>query len=149
MAGQVMNAIALATTLARKPLPSMEHQKSALRAYTALAEMCNGTARLEEYEDLCVSVNIVEALGTMERYDPVKVAPLVDAAIAGLVVAIKCPSGMMRMGAHATRSLREIVSMHDEAISKFGRGTIYLAMELVRKKIAEGENAEGLIVVNA
>lgn len=144
-----MNAITLSPVTARKPVPFGEHKRVALVAYTALSEMCNGTARIEEFHDLCATVNIVEALATMEKYDMAIVRPLVDTAIAGLEVAIKCPSGMMRMGASATAAMRHLVVLHDQAIAKFGRGTMYDADALVLRKIAEGPHAQGLTVVQA
>lgn len=147
-----MNGIRLARTPAlRKPVHAVEHKRVALRFYTALAEMVNGTARVEEFQDLCDSVNIVDALGAMGKYELTEVRPHVDAAIAGLCVAIKCPSGMMRMGAASTLALRHVVTLHDEAIGKFSHMTMREAWELVVQKIADPRaSAEtGLVVVNA
>ncbi len=145
-----MNASQLSPSNARKPVSMGEHKRVALRAFTALAEMCNGTARLEEFQDLCDSVNVVDALGTMGKFDPEQTRALVDQAIAGLEVAIKCPPGLMRMSASSTFALRCIVSMHDEAISKFSAGTLFTAWQLVLAKIADmNAKADQRVEVNA
>ena len=121
----------------RAPKPMAERRMEALRVYTALAAMCNGTARREEWQDCADSVNMVEALATMGKYNPVEVTPLVTAAIAGLLVAMKCPDGMMRMGAAATLALRTLVTLYDEALGKFARATMYEAWMLVVRRIAD------------
>ena len=146
-----MNAIRLNAATARRRVPLTEHKRVALRAYTALVEMANGTARREEWHDLADSVNIVEALSTMGKYDAAIVDPLVRQAIAGLMVAIKCPDGMMCMGAAATLAMRTLVTMHDEAIAKFSIGTMYEANALVLAKISDptANESTGLYVVNA
>lgn len=146
-----MNAIRLSSATARRPVPVFEHNRVALRAFTALCEICNGTARREEWQDLADSCNIVEALSVMGKYERVLVEPVVDMAIHGLMVAIKCPDGMMRMGAAATLAMRHVVTLHDEAIGKFGRVTMFEANALVLKRIADPTAGEstGLFVVNA
>ncbi len=75
-----------------------------------------------------------------------EVEPHVRSAIDGLLVAIKCPDGMMRMGQKSTFSMRHIVTLHDQAIGKFGRGTMYSAWELVLERVSD---PNGLFVVNA
>lgn len=146
-----MNAIRLNKSTARQPVPAMEHKRVALAAYTALAEMCNGTARREEWEDLAASVNVVEALAIMEKLPVAEVSPAVQLAIDGLRVAIKCPDGMMRMGQAATYAMRQIVTWHDDAIGRLSRGVLYEAWDLVQRRIADPQANEsnGLYVVDA
>lgn len=147
-----MNGIRLASHSAlRRPVHAVEHKRVALRFYTALAEMVNGTARREEWLDLSDSVNIVDALGVMGKYELTEVRPHVDAAIDGLMVAIKCPSGMMRMGAASTYAMRHVVTLHDEAIARFSAMTMREAWEMVVQKIADPRSTAetGLIVVDA
>jgi hypothetical protein len=147
----VNSMIRLNPANARRRVPMTEHKRVALRAYTALAEMCNGTARRDEWQDLSESVNVVEALSVMGKYDKAVVDPLVSQAIAGLMVAIKCPDGLMSMGAAATLAMRTLVTMHDEAIAKFSVGTMYSAHEMVLAKICDptANESTGLYVVNA
>lgn len=135
----------------RKLIPAHQQKRVALRAYTALSELCNGTARLEELEDLTDSANIVEALATMGKFDAAAVAIWMTAAIEGFQVAVKCPPGMMRMGKDATWAMRNLVSMHDDAISKFSQQTMVDAWALVINKIRDPSAcaANGLIVLNA
>lgn len=147
-----MNAMVRLSSATRKQrVPVAEHNRVALRFYTALAEMVNGTARREEWSDLADSCNVVEALGTLGKYDAAVVAPLTQQCIEGLMVAIKCPDGMMRMGATATRAMCQVVALHDDAIAKFSRGSLYDAWELVQQRIydPQGCEANGLFVVQA
>lgn len=128
---------------------------TALAAYTALAEMCNGTARREEWQDLADSLNVVEALAVMGRLPSgvtaEQVAETTQLAIDGLMVAIKCPDGMMRMGQKATYAMRQIVTWNDEAIGKYSRMSLYEAWEMVQKRVADpkADASNGLYVVNA
>lgn len=133
----------------RKLTPMSQQRRVALRAYTALAELCNGTARMEELEDLTDSANVVEALATMGKFDAVAVSIWMTAAIVGFDVAVRCPTGMMRMGKDATWAMRNLVTMHDVAISKFSQGTMLEAWALVINKIRDPSScaANGLIVV--
>lgn len=150
-----MNAIRLNPTTARQRVPLTEHKMVALANFTALAEMCNGTARREEWVDLSNSLNVVEALATMGRFPAgvtgEEVAETTQLAIDGLMVAIKCPDGLMRMSAKATFAMRQIVSWHDEHIGKLARATLYDAWELVQKRIADpnANASNGLFVVSA
>jgi hypothetical protein len=145
----------LTSTTKRLRVPAVEHRRVALCAYTALAEMANGTARRAEWQDLSDSVNIVEALRAMGRYDPDgdDVERTCQTAIDGLLVAIKCPEGQMRMGERSGHigAMRRVVELHDEAIGKFSRGTMYAAWELVQQRIYDpnGNESNGLYVVNA
>ena len=146
-----MNAVAVKGVRGKAPTPLVDHQLEALRVYTALAEMCNGTARREEWQDCADSVNMVEALATLGKCERAEVTPLVDTAIAGLMVAIKCPDGLMRMGAAATLALRTLVTMYDEALGKFARATMYEAWMLVLNRIADpkANESNGLFRVDA
>lgn len=133
----------------KKLTPLSQQRNVALRAYLALAELCNGTARMEELEDLTDSANVVEALATMGKFDAVAVSIWMNAAIIGFEVAVRCPDGMMRMGKDATWAMRNLVTMHDVAISKFSQGTMLEAWALVINKIRDPSScaANGLIVV--
>lgn len=128
----------------RMPMPPDVHRLAALRTHTALAEMRNGTAREEEWIDLSQCVNIVEALGTMGKLDHGSVGPLVNKAIDGLRVAFKCIDGQMMMGAKNghIQALTQIVAIHDEAIGKFSRDTIYEAGEMVKARILDPSSDE-------
>lgn len=133
----------------KKLTPMSQQSRVALRAYTALSELCNGTARMEELEDLTDSANVVEALATMGKFDAVAVSIWMTAAIVGFDVAVRCPAGMMRMGKEATWAMRNLVSLHDQAIGKFSQGTMLEAWALVINKIRDPSScaANGLIVV--
>lgn len=147
-----MNAmIRLNPAVKRKPVDLGEHKRVALRAHTALAEMINGTARIEEWQDLSESVNIVEALRILEKVPAEGLEAAVQAAIDGLMVAIKCPNGMMRMGAASTAAMRHVVTLHDDAVGRLSRGTLYEALELVTRRIYDpaADESTGLFVVNA
>lgn len=145
-----MNAISIKSQ-ARKPTPRAVHKDAALRAHTALAEMINGTARRSEWVDCANALNVVDALGSMGKYELATVRPLVEKANEGLQVAIKCPDGMMRMGGDATKALKQVVCLYDEAIGKFSRATIDDALRMVEAIIADPRAAEEgrLIVVDA
>ena len=136
-----MNAISI-KSMGRKPAPPAVHKDAALRAHTALAEMINGTAGRMEWMDCATALNVVDALGSMGKYELAKVRPLVDQANDGMQVAIKCPDGMMRMGSDATKALKEIVGLYDEAIGKFSRATIDDPMRMVDATISDPRAAE-------
>lgn len=142
-----MSAIRLRNNGNRRPVHALAANRVALRAYTALAMMAAGTARREEWLDLADSANIVEALIELGKYDE-GARPLVDAAVAGLVVALRCPQGMMRMGP-AIQAMREVVSLHDEAVAKFSQDTLRRAFELVCDRVfsARAESDPGVLVV--
>lgn len=141
----------LSSAAKRLPVPHVEHRRAALCMYTALAEMVNGTARVEEWQDLADSLNIVEALRAMERIEAPDLEHLIQLALDGLKVAIKCPPGMMRMGKDSMFAMRHVVTLHDDAIGRFSRGTMYAAFELVVKRIYDPHAgpSTGLFVVNA
>lgn len=130
-----MNAVTVKGVRGKAPKPLAERRMEALRVYTALAAMCNGTARREEWQDCADCVNMVEALTMQGNYKVADVAPLVTAAIAGLMVAIKCPDGMMRMCAAATLALRTLVTLYDDALGEFAPATMYAAWRLVVRQI--------------
>lgn len=142
-----MSAIRLRNNGNRRPVHALAANRVALRAYTALAMMAAGTARREEWLDLADSANIVEALIELGKYDE-GARPLVDAAVAGLVVAMRCPQGMMRMGP-AISAMCEVVGLHDEAVSKFSQDTLRRAFDLVCERIytARAANDPGVTVV--
>lgn len=136
---------------AKRIVPPGEHRRVALRSHTALAEFLKGAGTRSEWQDIADSVNIVEALGTMGKLDAAVVGPLVNTCMDGMVVAMKCPPGMMGFGPDAAAAARRIICLHDEAIGKFSSATMYEAWHLVLSKIADKTaNAEtGLIVVDA
>jgi hypothetical protein len=144
-----VSAIRLSTNGNRRPVPALKANRVALRAYTALAMMSAGSARREEWLDLADSANIVEALIDMGKFDDASVRPSVDAAVAGLVVAMRCPAGMMRMGS-AIKAMAEVVSLHDEAVSKFAQDTLRQAFEAVCERIytAKAASDPGVMVVD-
>ena len=111
--------------------------------------MSAGTARREEWLDLADSANIVEALIDLGKYDAASVRPNVEAAVAGLVVAMRCPQGMMRMGP-ALQAMREVVSLHGEAVCKFSQDTLRRAFEAVCDRIytAKAANDPGVVMVD-
>lgn len=134
-----MNAmIRLSPANARRPVHALHANYVALRAFTALAMMVKGNARREEWLELADSCNTVEALVSMGKYDEASVRPQVDAAIQGLVVAIRCPDGMKRMGP-AIQAMREVVTLHDEAICKFSSGTMAEAYRLVVERTCSAQ----------
>lgn len=131
-----MNYVRLKSNPSKKQRPATPRVLAALCAHTALAEMINGTARREEWQDCADAVNVVDALAALNMYDMAAVRPLVDQSIEGLTVAIKCPDGMMRMGSEATKALKQVVCMYDDGIRKFSRSKIDEAWKLVTQKIA-------------
>lgn len=143
-----MSAIRVSNNGNRRPVHALKANRVALRAYTALAMMADGTARREEWLDLADSCNIVEALVQLGKYDAASVRPLVDAAVAGLVVAMRCPAGMMRMGP-AIKAMAEVVGLHDEAVCKFSQDTLRQAFEAVCERIysAKAAHDPGVTVV--
>ena len=146
-----MNTVTVKGVRGKAPKPMAERRMEALRVYTALAAMCNGTARREEWQDCADCVNMVEALAAMGKYNSTEVTPLVTAAIAGLMVAIKCPDGMMRMGAAATLALRTLVTMYDEALGDFSQATMHTAWRLAVRQIDAPTASEsgGISMVDA
>lgn len=141
-----MNSIRVSNNGNRRPVHALAANRVALRAYTALAMMAEGTARREEWLDLADSANIVGALIELGKYDSATAKPLVDAAVAGLVVAMRCPQGMMRMGP-AIKAMAEVVSLHDEAVSKFSQDTLRKAFDLVCERIYSAKTDPGVTVV--
>lgn len=143
-----MNYLRIANPGLRRPIPALEANRVSLRAWTALDFMARGTARKEEWLDMADSCNVVEALVEMGKYDEGSVRPHVDAAIQGLIVAMKCPPGMMRVGS-ALPALREVVTLYDEAVSKFSSGTMEQARQMVIEKCygAKSSNDPTLTVV--
>jgi len=147
-----LKAAAIASpTLLKRTVRPMEHRRVALRAFTALAEICNGTARTEEIIDLCDSINVVEALVTIGKCDDDSAPEHILKAMDGVRVAVKCPSGMMRMGQASTFSMRHIVTLHDLAVGRLSQGTLFEAWQLVMDKIADpaANESTGLFVVHA
>ena len=92
-----------------------------------------GTGRKEEWHQMADCCNLVEALVEIGKYEATSVRPHVDAAIQGLVVAMKCPPGMMRVGS-AMPALREVVTLYDDAVCKFSAATMEDARRLVIEK---------------
>ena len=131
----------------RRPAQPIVVRREALRAYTALALMSDCQARIEEWLDLADQCNVAEALGAMGKVDAQTVQPKVDAAIAGLVVARRCPDGMMQMG-QAIAAMREVVSVVDDALQRFSVQTIAEAMNLVRSRISAAKADPGVTVVD-
>ena len=144
-----MSHIILRSADMRRPTPVLEHSRVALRIFTALAEMCAERARVAEWRDLADSCNVVEALVELGKYEAAKVTPLLDAAKDGLQVAIKCADGQMRMRHDQLAALRQVVTLHDEAIGKFSLGTMFEAerrvVATVRRVMAGDET--GVTVV--
>lgn len=131
----------------RRPPQPIVARREALRAYTALALMAECKAGLAEWRDLADQCNVAEALAIMGKLDAAEVQPKIDAAIAGLVVASRCPEGMMQMGA-AIASMREVVCMVDGALQRFSVQTLAEAMELVRSRIYAAKADPGVTVVS-
>lgn len=125
-----MNAIRSNSVMLRRPIAALVANRLPLRAWTALDTFVRGTGRMEEWSDMADACNLVEALVEMGRYEATSVRPHVDAAIQGLVVAMKCPPGMMRVGS-AMPALREVVTLYDDAICKFSAATMEDARRLV------------------
>jgi hypothetical protein len=145
-----MNAVVIKSAL-RRPASSTKHRIAALRIYTALAEMSKASARREEWCEVADSCNIVEALVDLGKYEAEKVNPMLASAKDGLIVAMKCADGQMRMGTEQLLALRHIVTLHDEAIEKFSLATMFEAerrvVATVRRVMAGDE--EGVTVVQA
>jgi len=119
----------------KKPMNMAEHEHRALRAWTAAAEMINGTARREEWDDCADCINIVESLYDMGKLGE-ETMHWVIGAIRGMRDAIEMPDGQMRMHAGETVCLRHVVTLYDSALGKFARQTIVEAERRVVQKIA-------------
>lgn len=134
---------------AKKTVRPLEHRRVALRSHTALAVFLKGSGGREEWQDIADSVNIVEALATMQKVDSQEIMPLVQATIGGLVTASKCPPGMMGFGPDSAAAARRIVCLHDEAIGKFSATTMYEASDLVLRKIIAAKADSSVTIVDA
>lgn len=144
-----MNAVILKGAAMRRPTPLTEHRKTALRAHTALAEMCGDRAGVAEWRDLADSCNMVEALVELGKYEAGKVMPLLESAKDGLVVAMKCAEGQMRMSGEHLLALRGVVTLHDQAIGKFSIGTMLEAQAIVVetvRRVLDGDEAGATVV---
>lgn len=119
----------------KKPMNMAEHELRALRAWTAAAEMINGTARREEWDDCADCINIVEALYDMGKLGE-ETMHWVVGAIRGMRDAIEMPNGLMRMHAPEIVCLRHVVTTYDLAIGRFAKQTIVDAERRVVRKIA-------------
>jgi hypothetical protein len=119
----------------KKPFNMAEHERRALRAWTAAHEMLNGTAGRAEWDDLADCINIVEALHDMGKL-PAETMHWVVGAIDGMTFAVKNPNGQMRMHATQMVCLRNVITIYDESVGKFSRGTILDAQKRVVAKIA-------------
>ena len=64
-----------------------------------------------------------------------------------MVVARRCPDGMMQMG-QAIAAMREVVSVVDDALQRFSVQTIAEAMNLVRSRISAAKADPGVTVVD-
>lgn len=106
----------------------------ALVAWTATAEMINGTARREEWDDIADFVNIVEALHEMNKLGP-ETMHWVLGAIRGLQFAITQPDGQMRMHAAEIVCLKHVTELYDGAIGRLATKTIEEARQRVIRKI--------------
>lgn len=118
----------------KKPFNMAEHERRALRAWTAAHEMLNGTAGRAEWDDLADCINIVEALHDMGKL-PSEIMHWVVGAIDGMTFAVKHPEGQMRMHAAQMICLRHVVTHYDECIGKLARSTIFDAQRRVVAKI--------------
>lgn len=118
----------------KQPLDSRRHMHLALVAWTAAAEMINGTARREEWDDIADCVNIVEALHEMNKLGA-ETMHWVLGAIRGLQFAITQPNGQMRMHAAEIVCLKRVIELYDDAIGKFAGKTIEDARARVVRKI--------------
>ena len=99
------------------------------------------------------AANLVEALVEIGKYEATSVRPHVDAAIQGLVVGMKCPPGMMRIGS-AMPALREVVTLYDDAVCKVQRGNDGRRApdrdrEVLWREVAERSHADGGRVTGA
>lgn len=118
----------------KQPLEGRLLMHYELVAWTAAAEMINGTARRQEWDDIADCVNIVEALHEMNKLGP-ETMHWVVGAIRGLQFAITQPDGQMRMHAAELVCLKHVIEAYDEAIRKFAAKTIEDARRRVVRKI--------------
>lgn len=145
-----MNAIVIKSTTLRRPMTTTQHRVAALRVYTALAEMSRARARRAEWLDLADSCNVVEALVGLGKIDAERTNPMLEAAKDGLIVAMKCIDGQMRMGRDHLLALQHVVTLHDDAIAKFSLATMFEAERIVVatvRRVMSGDE-DGVTVVN-
>lgn len=118
----------------KQPADPRRHMHLALVAWTAAAEMINGTARQQEWDDIADCVNIVEALHEMNKLGP-ETMHWVLGAIRGLQFAVTQPDGQMRMHAAEIVCLKHVIELYDDAVGKFATKTIEDARQRVIRKI--------------
>ncbi len=118
----------------KQPVDSRRYLHLALVAWTAAAEMINGTARSQEWDDIADIVNIVEALHEMNKLGA-ETMHWVLGAIRGLQFAATQPDGQMRMHAAEIVCLRHVMELYDDAIGRFAEKTIEEAKQRVIRKI--------------
>ena len=123
--------------LKNQPTGKADHVRCALDVHTALALMLHGKARREEWASCADAINMVEALLFFGKVPADPYLGYVHKAIDGMVEAIECQPGQMRMNADAARALKAIVCQYDECIGKMARVTIDGAAKRVILKIAE------------
>ena len=118
----------------KQPVDSRRYLHLALVAWTAAAEMINGTARSQEWDDIADIVNIVEACHEMNNLGA-ETMHWVLGAIRGLQFAATQPDGQMRMHAADIVCLRHVMELYDDAIGRFAEKTIEEAKQRVIRKI--------------
>ena len=120
----------------RNPLPSDTQRTYALRVWTAFDLMASGQAGRDEWSDLADAINMIEALAHEKPADFTDCMPLVHRAIEGMVEAMDCPTGAMRMNADALRAMRLLADRYDVAVHRLSRGMLDKASQRVILKIA-------------
>ncbi len=125
-------------TMDKLPLAPPERELKCLKIHTALYEMLNGTAGMQEWLDLADCINMVDALIRL-RSPSVPIEPyrkLIDQAIEGMADAVECDEDRFHMGRQQVMALKYIVTKYEECLIRLSRGTLQRAGEHVILKIA-------------
>lgn len=124
------------TTINRQPMTEEDQRLYALRVWTAVDLMAAGKAGRDEWAHIADAINMVEALVFEKPDDFGDCKPLCDRAVGGMVEAIDCHPGPMRMNADAMRAVRLVAERYDGALQRLSRGTLDKAGRRAILKIA-------------
>ncbi len=123
----------------KMPVSQQEHTRIAMRVHTAFWELREGRATREEWGDLADAINAVEALVTLGKLDPARLAPVISAAIEGMCEGIRSLKATSRMvlSPLATEALRLVIAEYELALARFSGQTMLAAVNEVLGRIAD------------
>lgn len=134
------------TTMNKLPIAPVEREMMCLKIHTALYEMLNGTAGMQEWLDLADCINMVDALLRMPS-PSVPVEPyrkLIDQSIEGMADAVECQEARFHMHRQHVVALKHVVMKYEECLIRLSRGTLQRAGEHVVLKITQNQQTKEL-----